>query len=97
MRVAILGKGEVSLFQIEIPPNTKDRAVNAVRMPDEAVLVAVQRGDTVHVPSPGFDLRAGDRVMAVGNVDLEEAVRTALLATDAGDDGPGFELEPRMS
>jgi trk system potassium uptake protein len=95
VRVAILGKGEVSLFQIELPPTTITRTVEAVDLPEEAVLVAVQRGDTVHIPSPTFELRSGDRVMAVGKVHLEDDVRNALLSADRHNDGPGFELEPR--
>jgi trk system potassium uptake protein len=95
MRVAILGRGDVSLFQIELPSSAAKRAVSSINLPEEAVLVAVQRGDTVHVPTPTFELRPGDRVLAVGNVHLEEAVRDALFAADRVDDGPGFELEGR--
>ncbi|MGF1667375.1 MAG: potassium channel family protein [Acidimicrobiia bacterium] len=97
MRVAILGKGEVSLFQIELPTTTVSRTIQAVQLPEEAVLVAIQRGDTVHIPTPTFELRAGDRVMAVGRVDLEDEVRQALFTADRLDDGPGFELEPRTT
>lgn len=96
MRVALLGKGDVSVFQIEIPPGSQPRRVSQLALPAETVLVAVERGDHIAVPTAEFELVAGDRVMAVGHVDLEEEVHDALVARvlDA-EEGPGFELEGR--
>jgi trk system potassium uptake protein len=95
MRVAILGKGDVSLFQIELPAWSVIRPISSIKLPDDSVLVAIQRDDTVHVPNPSFELKPGDRVMAVGKVHLEDEVRSALNSPNQPDDGPGFEFEGR--
>lgn len=97
MRVALLGKGDVSVFQIELPPDTPTREVADLTLPAGAILVAVERGDQIAVPTADFELAPGDRVMAVGHIDLEEEVHDALVArATAGDDVPGFELEGRV-
>lgn len=94
VRVAILDRGDVSVFQVELPSHAARRSIADVNLPDETVIVAVHRDDTLHVPSGSFELAPGDRVIAVGKVELEDVVRDALVAW-ATDEGPDFELEPR--
>lgn len=95
VRSAMLGKSDVTVFQIELPASANLTSLAKVQLPEETLIVAVHREDSVLVPTPDFELIGGDRVVAIGRVDLEGEVRTAMLAHFAAgdDDGPGFELE----
>jgi trk system potassium uptake protein TrkA len=76
--VALLGRGEISVYEVDIPDHFDARPVAEVRLPAESLLVALVRGDDVHVPTATTRLRPGDQVTAVSTVELEEAVRVAL-------------------
>lgn len=95
VRVALLARGELSVFQIEVPAMAAPRKVLDLAIPPEAVLVAVERGEDAHVPSGDFVLLPGDRVTAVSKLDLEDEVIAAVSAgaRSLAAEGPDFELE----
>ncbi len=78
VRVAILGRGEVSLLEVEIPAGRPPRRVSDVTLPESSVLVAIRRDGTVVVPGGATMIEPGDRVLAVTLVELEDEVRDAL-------------------
>jgi len=78
VRVALLGRGRVSLLEIEIPEGVQPKKVIDMGLPDRTILVTVMRGDDVVVPGPYTVVEAGDRVLAVTNVENESTVRDTL-------------------
>lgn len=92
VRVALLAQGELSVFQVEIPDHSPPRPVTTLALPDETVLVAVERGTEAYVPSGDFVLTAGDRVTAVSKLHLEDEVRAAICITPISD-GPDIERD----
>jgi trk system potassium uptake protein TrkA len=76
--VTLLGRGEISVYEIDLPGDFVARPVAELRLPSESLLVAVVRGDEVTVPTASTQLQPGDQVTAVSGVELEDAVRAAL-------------------
>lgn len=76
--VTLLGRGEISVYEVDIPPEFEVRPVAEVRLPKGALLVAVVSGDEVRVPTATTTLHPGDQVTAVSGVELEDQVRAAL-------------------
>lgn len=76
--VALLGRGEISAYEIDVPPGFKARPVAELRLPKGALLVAIVSGDDVEVPTATTTVHPGDQVTAVSSVHLEEQVRAAL-------------------
>lgn len=81
VRVALIGRGEMSLFEVEIPAGTATRSVVGLTLPLDALLVAIYRGDTVLVPHGDSEIRGADRVLALSRVELEDEVRDVLVTT----------------
>lgn len=80
MRVALFDRGEVSLFEVEIPEDRGSRRVDQLELPPSSVLVAIRRKGTLLVPEGSTEISGGDRVLAVGLVELEDDVRDELIA-----------------
>lgn len=78
-RIALFGRGSLSLIEVDIHDGVPVRLVAELRLPPNAVLVARIRDDEVEVPGARTDLLPGDRVLAVTTVGDEAAVRSALL------------------
>lgn len=78
VRVALLGRGQVSLLSLEIPSHASPRKVIDLELPHPTILVTVMRGEEVLVPGAETIIQAGDRVLAVTNVDQEVALRGVL-------------------
>lgn len=76
--VTLLGRGEISVYEIDIPEDFDPKPVAELRLPIGALLVALVRGDEARVPTAGTMVKAGDQVTAVSSVDLEEDVQVAL-------------------
>jgi len=76
--VTLLGRGEISVFEVEIPEDFEVRPVAEMRLPSESLLVAVVSQNGVQVPTTTTELRPGDQVTAVSSVEHENAVRVAL-------------------
>ncbi|NNC93091.1 MAG: NAD(P)-binding domain-containing protein [Acidimicrobiia bacterium] len=78
VRVALLGRGQISLLEIEVPAGVEPQKVIDLSLPEHTILVSVMRGDDVVVPGPYTIIEGGDRVFAVTNVENETAVREEL-------------------
>ncbi len=78
VRVALLGRGKISLIEIEIPAGVPPQKVIDMSLPDRTILVSVMRGEDVVVPGPYTVIESGDRVLAVTNVENETSVRKVL-------------------
>lgn len=76
--VTLLGRGEISVYEIDIASDFEARPVAELRLPKGALLVAIVSGDEVKVPTATTNLHPGDQVTAVSSVDLEDEVREAL-------------------
>lgn len=88
-RIDTLGKGEVTIFEVEIPEECGRREVRSVELPPSSVLVAIRREGAVVVPGATSELLPGDRVVAVTLLDREEQVQRALI-------GKGFDKDPDL-
>lgn len=86
-RIAVLGRGTVSLLEVDIPSHVAPLRVSEIQLPKPAVLVAIQRASTVVVPGADSEIEPGDRVVAVTLVELEDELRDALLQRDENHDG----------
>ena len=85
-RIALLGRGQVSLVEVEIPAEAPHRRVSDFRLPPQTILVSVTRATgRLIVPQGETMVLPGDRVMVVTVVEQEPEVRVALCR--AGDDG----------
>jgi len=78
VRIALVGGGKVSLFELVIPAGVPDKRVIDLDLPRPSILVTVVRGDQVSVPQADTVLVSGDRVLAVAPVASEMEVRRAL-------------------
>lgn len=76
--ITMLGRGFISVYEIEIPQDFSPRPVAELRFPPGSLLITVVSGDEVSVPSASTSLRPGDLVTAVSTVELEDQVRAAL-------------------
>lgn len=76
--VTLLGRGEISVYEIDVAPGFKERPVAELRLPKGALLVSVVSGDEVRVPTATTTLHPGDQVTAVSSVELENQVRAVL-------------------
>jgi trk system potassium uptake protein TrkA len=76
--VTLLGRGEISVYEIDIPPGFEQRPVAELRLPKGSLLVAAVSGDEVQVPTATTLLHPGDQVTVVSSVDLEDQVKQAL-------------------
>jgi trk system potassium uptake protein TrkA len=84
VRLALLGRGQVSLLEVSIPNDTDEPEVIDHDLPEPSILVTVVRGEEVVVPRANTRLRPGDRVLAVTTVENEGLLRSALRDRSAG-------------
>jgi trk system potassium uptake protein TrkA len=76
--ITLLGRGEVSVYEIDVPDDVESVPVAELRLPKGSLLIALVSGDEVTVPTASTILKAGDQVTAVSSVELEDQVRAAL-------------------
>jgi len=76
--VTLLGRGEISVYEVDIPDHFDARPVAELRLPSESLLIAVVSDNEVRIPTATTQLRPGNQVTAVSSVDLEDAVHAAL-------------------
>lgn len=76
--ITLLGRGEISVYEIDVPEGFEPRPVAELRLPKGALLVALVSGDAVSVPTATTVLRPGDQVTTVSSMDLEDEVRIAF-------------------
>jgi trk system potassium uptake protein TrkA len=70
-RVAVLGRGELSLCEYEIPASFTPTKLEDLELPSPSVLVVVQRGNQIMVPEASTELRPGDHISAVTTLSQE--------------------------
>jgi trk system potassium uptake protein len=58
--VMLLGKGEVSVLNIELPPHLAGRLVRDLIVPGEVNVMALTRDGTAIIPTTGTELESGD-------------------------------------
>lgn len=73
--IALLGRGEISVYELDIPPDFDERPVPELRLPKGALLVALVSGNDVTVPTATTTIRPEDQLTVVSDVDLEDEVR----------------------
>jgi trk system potassium uptake protein TrkA len=81
--IALLGRGRISLYEIDLPPEFVERPLAEVRFPTGSLAVAVVSGHDVVVPTASTVLKPGDEVTVVSSVEIETEVRASLLAAGA--------------
>lgn len=81
VRLMTLRQGKASLVEVTLPDDTAlaGRAVQEVRLPHDAALVAILRGGRVIVPQPDEPLEPGDEMFFVAGEDVDEDIRRALI------------------
>jgi trk system potassium uptake protein TrkA len=67
-RIAVVGRGQISLCEFEVPTGFPPTEVRELDLPAPAVLAAVVRGDHVLVPEADTVVEPGDRITAVTTV-----------------------------
>jgi len=77
-RLTLLGGGNFSLIEVEVPDDVADRAVRDLRLPQGTLLVTIISEGEVLVPRGATVVHARDRVAAVTTLDAEAKVRDAL-------------------
>lgn len=82
-RIAVVGRGQISLCEFEVPQAFEASEVRSLRLPVPAVLAAVVRGERVLVPGADTIIEPGDRITAVTTV----AKETELLRAFSDDRG----------
>ena len=78
VRLATLGRGQVSIVELEVPEGCPSQRVIDMQLPAPTILVAVNRGEAVIVPGAATIIESGDRVVAITNVENESLLRTVL-------------------
>jgi trk system potassium uptake protein TrkA len=76
--ITLLGRGEISVYEIDVPEHVESVPIAELRLPKGSLLIALVSGDDVSVPTASTILRPGDQVTAVSSVELEDHVRAAL-------------------
>lgn len=56
------GNGEVSLMNIETPPQLYGRTVRQLMVPGEIVVISITRDDQAFIPVSGTEFQEGDRI-----------------------------------
>jgi trk system potassium uptake protein TrkA len=84
VRLMSFRQGEANLVEITLPETAPyvGRPVRDVPLPRDSALVAIVRGKRVLVPTPDDPLEAGDELVFVCTVDVEDQVRAVVLGPD---------------
>ncbi|MGB5657608.1 MAG: NAD-binding protein [Acidimicrobiia bacterium] len=70
-RIAVIGRGQLSLSEYEIPESFTPTRIQDLTLPERSLIVAIQRDDQVTVPKATTRLLPGDRITAVTTVAQE--------------------------
>ncbi|MDH4111285.1 MAG: TrkA family potassium uptake protein [Actinomycetota bacterium] len=84
VRLIRLGGGQVSIVEMTLPEDSPSvgRAVYELRLPADAVIVAILREGHVVIPQPETVLAAGDEVLALARSEIERPLRDAVVGAD---------------
>jgi trk system potassium uptake protein TrkA len=80
VRLIRLGSGQVSIVEMTLPDGSPSvgRAVYELRLPGDAVIVAILREGHVVIPQPETVLAAADEVVALAAAESEQQLRELL-------------------
>jgi trk system potassium uptake protein TrkA len=89
VRLMTFRQGEANLVEITLPDAAPyvGHPVRDVPLPRDAALVAIVRGRRVLVPTPDDPLEAGDELVFVCTVEVEDQVRAVVLGPDSRNGG----------
>jgi trk system potassium uptake protein TrkA len=79
-RIAVLGRGHLSVCEVDLPAGFEAAALEDLELPTPAIIAVVLRGEDVIIPSATTSLQPGDRLTAITTVSNEAALHAALLA-----------------
>ena len=84
VRLIRLGSGQVSIVEMTLPEGSPSvgRAVYELRLPGDAVIVAILRESHVVIPQPETVFAAGDEVLALASGAVERELRDAVVGAD---------------
>ena len=84
VRLIRLGSGHIAIVEMTLPEGSPSvgKAVYELRLPPDAVIVAILREDHVVIPQPETVLAAGDEVLALASSEVERALRDAVVGAD---------------
>lgn len=80
-RIAVIGRGQLSLSEYEIPESFTPTRIQDLKLPERSLIVAIQRDDQVTVPKATTRLLPGDRITAVTTV-AQESNLQQVFATN---------------
>jgi trk system potassium uptake protein TrkA len=85
VRLMTFRQGEANLVEITLPEDAPHvgQPVRDIPLPHDSALVAIVRGKRVLTPSPDDPVEAGDELVFVCTVEVEEQVRTVMLGADS--------------
>ncbi|MDH6284185.1 trk system potassium uptake protein TrkA [Rhodococcus sp. LBL1] len=80
VRLMTFRQGQANLVEITLPENTPlaGKPVRKIQLPRDAALVTIIRGGRVIVPQPDDPVEAGDELLFVAAVEVEDELRAAI-------------------
>ncbi len=80
-------QGRATMVEITVPPDspTTGRAVRALRLPGDSVLVGIIRDETPIMPSPDASIESGDELLFLTTPDDEPLLGAAMTGRDPDD------------
>lgn len=79
-RVAVLGRGQLSLCEFELSENFVPTTIKDLALPRPSVIAVILRGDAALVPEADTRLEPGDRITAITTVALESTLHGVFAA-----------------
>ncbi|MGB9358941.1 MAG: NAD-binding protein [Acidimicrobiia bacterium] len=79
-RIAVLGRGQLSLSEFEIPSRFAPTSLRELQLPAPSLIAAIMRRDEVIVPEATTRLFPGDRIAVVTTVALESELHRVFGA-----------------
>lgn len=85
VRLMSFRHGEANLVEITLPEDAPHvgQPVRSIPLPHDSALVAIVRGRRVLTPTPDDPVEAGDELVFVCTVEVEEQVRSVMLGADS--------------
>ncbi|MFC7450168.1 potassium channel family protein [Rhodococcus daqingensis] len=80
VRLMTFRQGQANLVEITLPADTElaGKPVRKIQLPRDAALVTILRGGRVIVPQQDDPIEAGDELLFVASVEVEDELRTAV-------------------
>lgn len=85
VRLMTFRHGEANLVEITLPEDAPHVGlpIRSIPLPPDSALVAIVRGRRVLTPTPDNPVEAGDELVFVCTVEVEEQVRSVMLGADS--------------